>query len=357
MAQLLNEIEWGSPLVGPVVVPEWEVEAKEKFGGSSDYLRRVAPIPWLRRTCAAWPLCPISVLPVRLADLMFLVVSQENSCRYCYGAARAHMHILGYSERVISQIEREMQLAELDEKDEAFIRFCRNLARSNPRPARAQREEMIRLGFSQQQVKEAAFLIANHCFHNRVATFLAAPPVLGYERLGRSFLGRLLRPMLATANRRSVPVPADFVAPAGARFASITGALAGLPAAYLLDQTLNGAFDSPVLSRRIKALMFAVVARMLECGFCQPESRKLLQNEGFDARETEACLASLTSPKLDARESAILAWVRETVHYQPSQIQKRTRALSDAIGSEAMLEAVGVASLANATVRIAMLLE
>jgi alkylhydroperoxidase family enzyme len=357
MAQLLNEIEWGSPLVGPVVVPEWEVEAKEKFGGSSDYLRRVAPIPWLRRTCAAWPLCPISVLPVRLADLMFLVVSQENSCRYCYGAARAHMRILGYSERVISQIEREMQLAELDEKDEAFIRFCRNLARSNPRPARAQREEMIRLGFSQQQVKEAAFLIANHCFHNRVATFLAAPPVLGYERLGRSFLGRLLRPMLATANRRSVPVPADFVAPAGARFASITGALAGLPAAYLLDQTLNGAFDSPVLSRRIKALMFAVVARMLECGFCQPESRKLLQNEGFDARETEACLASLTSPKLDARESAILAWVRETVHYQPSQIQKRTRALSDAIGSEAMLEAVGVASLANATVRIAMLLE
>jgi len=28
MAQLLNEIEWDAPLVPPVVVPEWEAEAK-----------------------------------------------------------------------------------------------------------------------------------------------------------------------------------------------------------------------------------------------------------------------------------------------------------------------------------------
>ena len=125
MALLLGEIEWGPPLVSAVVLPEWEDEAKRRFGGSSDFLRRVAPIPWLRRSCAAATLYPISVLPVRLADLMFLVVSQENSCRYCYGAARAHMRILGYSDRVISQIERETQLAELDAKDQAFIRFCR----------------------------------------------------------------------------------------------------------------------------------------------------------------------------------------------------------------------------------------
>lgn len=357
MAQLLNEIEWGVPLVPPMVVPEWEAEAKQRFGGSSDYLRRVAPVPWLRETCASWTLFPITELSLRHADLTFLVVSQENSCRYCYGAARAHMRILGYSERVISKIEREIQLAELDEKDQAFIRFCRNLARSNPRPARAQRDELIRLGFSPLQVKEATFLIADHCFHNRVASFLACPPVLVYERLGRSFLGRLLRPILATANRRSVAVPADFVAQEGTPFARVTGALAGLPAAYLLDRTLNGAFESPILSRRIKALMFGVVARMLECNFCQPESRKLLQAAGFNDAEVDACLASLSSPKLDARESAILAWVRETVRYQPIQIQKRTRALSETIGAQAMLEAVGAAALANTTVRVAMLLE
>jgi alkylhydroperoxidase family enzyme len=357
MAQLLGEIEWGSPLVGPVLVPEWEAEAKSRFGGSTDYLRRVAPIPWLRRTCASWVLYPITKLPVRLADLMFLVVSQENSCRYCYGAARAHMRILGYSDRVISQIERETQLAELDAKDQAFIRFCRSLARSNPRPAHAERAEMIRLGFSPEAITEATFMIAAHCFSNRIATFLAIPPVVTYERLGRSVLGRLLRPMLATANRRSVPVPTDFKLPAGAPYAEITNALSGLPAAYLLHEALTGALDSPVLSRRIKVLMFGVVARMLECRFCLARNRKMLQAEGFDEAEAEATLAALASPKLDRREAAILSWVRETVRYNPSQIQKHTRALDEAIGTEATLEAVGVAALANATVRVAMLLE
>ena len=357
MAQLLNEIEWGPPLAPPVVLSDWEAEAKQRFGGSSDYLRRVAPIPWLRRACAAWVLCPITALPLRLADLVFLVVSQENSCRYCYGAARAHMRILGYSERVIGRIEREMQLAELDEKDQAFIRFCRNLARSNPRPARAQREELIRLGFSPRAVTEASFLIVDHCFHNRVATFIAAPPVVVYERLGRSILGRLLRPILATANRRSIPVPADFVPKDDAPFARINAPLVGLPAAYLLNETLIDAFDSPVLSRRLKGLVFAVVARILECRFCEPESRRLLRKEGLEDAEVDACLSALASPKLDERESAVLAWARDTVHYQPAQIQKRTRALSDIIGMEATLEAVGVAALANATVRLGMLVE
>jgi len=357
MAQLLNEIEWDAPLVPAVLLPEWETEAKQRYGRSSDYLRRVAPVPWLREACASWTLCPLSELPVRFADLTFLVVSQENACRYCYGAARAHMRMLGYSERVISQIERQVQLAELNEKDEAYIRFCRNLARSNPRPAHEQRDELIRLGFTPLQLKEATFLIVNHCFHNRVASFLACPPEVTYERLGRSFLGRLLRPVLATANRKSIPFPADFATPEGAPFARITGTLAGLPAAYLLDRTLNGAFDSTILSRRIKALMFGVIARMLECRFCLPESRALLRAEGFSDEETDACLASLNSPRLDGNESAVLAWVRETVRYQPSQIQKRTRALSQVIGTDAMLEAVGVAALANSTIRVAMLLE
>jgi len=355
MAQLLSEIEWGEPLVPAVTLPEWDAETKRRFGGSQDYWRRVAPIPWLREACATWMFYPLRALPVRLADIGFLVVSQENACRYCYGAARAHLRILGYSDRFISQLEREVQLAELDPKEQAFIRFCRSLARSNPRPARPQLDEMLRLGFSEAALTETVFFIVDHCFHNRVATFMALPPVLGYERMGRSFLGRLLRPILATANRKSIAMPSDFVAQANAPFAKLTAALAGLPAAYLLNETLTQAFASPVLSRRLKALMFGVVARMLECNFCLSQSCHMLHQEGFDDDEALACLAALASPKLDATESAVLAWVRETVRYQPGQIQKQTRALAERIGSEATLEAVGVAALANATVRVAML--
>ena len=357
MAQLLDEIEWGPALVPPVVLPEWETEAKPRFGGSSDFLRRVAPVPWLRRAVATWTLYPISALPVRLADLAFLIVAQENSCRYCYGAARTHMRILGYSERAIGQIEREMQLAELDKKDQAFVRFCRNLARSNPRPAREQREELMRAGFTAQQVTEAAVLIVLHCFGNRVATFIALPPALDYERMGRSPLRWLLRPMLVRAMRKSIPTPANFVPSEGDPFASIIAPLAGHPAAYLLHDTLQAAFESPILSRRVKALMFAVVARILECRYCEPEARKLLHREGLEDQEVDTSLSALALPKLDVREAAVLAWVRDTVRYQPSQIQARTRALAAAIGPDAALEAVGVAAVANSTVRVAMLCE
>jgi hypothetical protein len=72
--------------------------------------------------------------------------------------------------------------------------------------------------------------------------------------------------------------------------------------------------------------MFGVVARMLECSFCQPESRKLLQTEGFDEKEADACLTSLSSPKLDATEAAILKpGIRGIYHVgdeQPVTLQK-----------------------------------
>jgi hypothetical protein len=154
-----------------------------------------------------------------------------------------------------------------------------------------------------------------------------------------------------------VPVPKDFVVEPGAPFERITRPLAGHAASYMLHQALTSAFESPVLARRTKLLLFAVVARMLECRFCAPEAARLLQDEGFEAAEVEACLASLASPRLDPTETAILEWARETVRYQPTTIQKRTRALRERIGAQAALEAVGLAALANATVRIAMLVD
>ena len=49
--------------------------------------------------------------------------------------------------------------------------------------------------------------------------------------------------------------------------------------------------------------------------------------------------------------------MRDTVYYQTAAIQNQTRALAADIGSAAVLEAIGVAALANGTVRLAMLLE
>jgi hypothetical protein len=45
--------------------------------------------------------------------------------------------------------------------------------------------------------------------------------------------------------------------------------------------------------------------------------------------------------------------VRETLWYEPAVLQRRTRALRDSLTQEQLIEAIGVASLANGLCRMA----
>jgi alkylhydroperoxidase family enzyme len=304
-----------------------------------------------------WERLPVKHFPVRLGDIGALVTAQENACRYCYGVARSQMRLFGYSEKMINNIEREMHLAELDEKDRAFIQFCRNLARSNPRPPKADRDNLIRLGFTPLAVSEMAFLITNHCFYNRVATFISCLPMYELENLAGSFFGRLFRPLIARKLRNLTLKNVDPIDKNSNPFHKIVESLSGLPAAALLNEALNGAFASEVLSQELKILMFAVVAHSLECEFCQAESRNMSLSYGITELEFDSSISSLTSSRLNDQEKKILGWTRETVRFNSADIQKRNRNLAQEIEEDVFLEAIGVASLANTTVRLAMLLE
>jgi len=50
-------------------------------------------------------------------------------------------------------------------------------------------------------------------------------------------------------------------------------------------------------------------------------------------------------------------FARETVRYQPLAIQRRTRELARELSIEEVIEAAGVAALANAVGRLSVLLE
>lgn len=356
MAQLLNEIEWGQPILPSVKIPEWEAEIKADIGFVPDLLTRVSRSPWLRQICLRWSRIPVNGFPRHLSDIAALVVAQENACRYCYGVARSQMRLFGYSEDMISRIERDMHLAELDEKERFFIRFCRNLSRSNPRPPKADRDKLIELGFDPIAVTEMAFLIANHCLLNRVSTFMSCPLSNVFGKLEKSLFARFFRPLVAKKIRSQAltdikPLPEDT-----SSFPAIVQVVSDLPAASLLHEAIEGAFSSKVLSTELKILMFAVVARSLECDFCQSETRKMALNLGLSVSEFSSAVATLTSPRLNQHENKILAWTRETVHFQSGTIQKRMRVLAQEIEEEALLEAIGVASLANSIVRLAVLL-
>jgi len=124
-----------------------------------------------------------------------------------------------------------------------------------------------------------------------------------------------------------------------------------------MKTAIDGAFASEVLGPKTKGLMFAVIARTLACQHCEREARRLLANEGLLSAEVDAALATLQTNRLPSDQSDLLSWSRDTVSYDTTSIQRKTRELAASLGDARLLEAIGVASLANATVRLAMLLE
>jgi alkylhydroperoxidase family enzyme len=357
MTQLMHEIEWSAPLLPRVHIPEWEATVKASLGGVPDIFMRVSRSRWIREAVFKWPRYEVQEFPKKLSDICALVTAQENACRYCYGVARSQMRLFGYSERMIRSIERDMQKAELDEKERAFVQFCRNLSRSNPRPPKSGRDKLIALGFSSLAVAEMAFLITSHCFVNRVSTFLAVPPMGYFEKLPGSFRGRLFRPLIARKIRKLEWN--ETTKPQGEidSFPSVIRSLAGLPAGKARNDALKGAFESDVLSNELKILMFAVIARSLGCRFCERETRNMALDFGFAEAEFDRALNTLSSPRLSEEETKILAWTRETVHFQTGPMQKRISALVRELDEEVLLEAMGMAALANTTVRLAVLID
>ena len=236
MPTLLNEIEWGEPILHITNDPEWKKQVKHELGGESpDLMMIVSPSKWLRIVCLRWPRYVAQEFPQRLADIATLVCAQENACRYCYGVARAQLKLFGYSEKLITRIEKGLHLAELDEKERTFIQFCRNLARSSPRPPKKERDKLIDLGYSKLAVAEMAFYIANHCFINRTATFLSCPLFNKLEGVSVSFLGKIFRPLIAKKIRKTFwndvePLPDDI-----SNFPGVVQSLEGLPGASLLS--------------------------------------------------------------------------------------------------------------------------
>jgi len=364
MALLLDQIEWEDPILPAVDDPAWEAEAKRRVGRVGEIDRRVAPNPWIRELCVAAVSYQPTHVPMRLFNIASFVTAQENACRYCYGANRAALKVMGFPEALIRQIERDASVAELDVRERAVIAFCRNLARAKPRPSRAALEQLVGLGYSKATAEELALLIASFCFYNRIGVLTACPPERAFERFANGPLGRAvgtvapLTRALTTLLRRKPQIVADDASElAAGPFGGVVAALAGLPAARIVKTALDGAFASQIVSRPTKALMFAIVGRALDCRYTQAAAGALLAADGFDAAAVDAAVRTLACARLPPHEAALLAWVRDTVHYQTPAVQTQTRALLDDIGRDATLEAIGVAALANGTVRLAMLLE
>ena len=354
----LASTEWAECLIPLVPVPAaLETEVFGLLGAKPGWLPRIGRSPWIARALASFASHPVAYVTPALRDFVPFVVSQDNSCRYCHGVQRSLLKIFGYSDAYITRVERDFHVVDLAPAETAALDFVRKSSHANPRPTRSDLDELLRAGLSRGAVTEIAALAAASSFANRLATFLALPPEVRLESLtGRRFFG-LLRPLIARSIRRHRRATAPARPSTEGPYARLVAALDGSPMAAVFRRIIDDAFGSPVLPARTKALMAAVIARALGCGYCEDEARRMLEQHGLGAAEIDRILTDLSSPRLDARESRLVGFARETVRYQPGAIQLRVRDVCQGFSADEAVEVVATAALANALGRLSIVLE
>ena len=357
ISEAAAQIEWNECwLDRRPVPPELAAEVRHLLGIVPDWIGRVADVPWLPRAFAALNHPLFAHMPPHLWRLIAFVVSQDQSCRHCYGLTRSMLKMLGFEDQWIEALERDVQLANLAEPDRLALDFARRVSKANPRPRSTDRARLAAAGFTDAAVAEIAYAASAAVVSNRIATLLALPSermVLWADRP----ITRLLRPVTSRIFRvrpaKAEPLPQPNDGPC----AEVVAALAGAPAARVLRRMIDEAMASPVLPRRTKLLMTGVIGRALDCAHAEQEVRAGLLADGFDAGEVADVLGNLASPRLDARETLLVPYARETVRYRNTDIQERTRLLAERMSRAEVLEAVGVASLANGVCRLSVLLD
>ena len=198
----MREVEWEHiPLVEPIRDSEIEQWARERGAPRIYPLRFFTRCPWLARSVARLSTLDLACLDHNFADLTVLVISRDNSCRYCYAGARFLLRISGMSEASIEMLEGEFLTAELEPRRRLGLEFARRISRSNPPPSATDIQALRNVGISHQEILELAYVTAQYSIINRLTTLLALP-VESVERLDRGWVAGLLRPSLGRRLKR-----------------------------------------------------------------------------------------------------------------------------------------------------------
>ena len=355
MASPLLDVTWDQCLLEPAPDRQAEAALRRETGAAPGWVRYFLSCPWLSR--AAIRLGVDNKLLVHLdfptMDLIALMVSRENSCRYCYSVTRMQMRIFGMNEARMQDLERRLASGQLESKQAAAVRFARRMTRSSPLVTPQDLDPLRAAGYSDAEIREIAFTVASVAFFNRISTIPALPPQ-SWEQLADRWFMRLFRPLVAHMIRgwRKRGQPASFTRPPEGPFAGLLLQFEGSPIGPALASALDDLWASPILSRHCKALMFAVVGRGLGCESSSDEIARVFEAEGLAPSDAEQILAHLGGPGVDADDSALLAFARDTIWYEPIQIQRRARELRERLSAAQFVEALGVVALANSLCRL-----
>ena len=139
MSSALANVAWEPCFMEARQDRDLEAYARRRMGLPNAAVRYFAAAPWVART--AIDLHPEFGLLVHLnqqtADLIGIVVSQENSCRFCFAAVRAVLWFQGMDRQRVQRIEQEVARHDLPLPVRAAIDYARSQSRTGPAGAHA----------------------------------------------------------------------------------------------------------------------------------------------------------------------------------------------------------------------------
>jgi AhpD family alkylhydroperoxidase len=358
----VQAIAWNDCLV-PAVTPseslQAEITAILRIKTRSAWINYLAPAPWLARAKARLNLdnLPIAFISVELADLIALVVSRENSCRFCYGITRAFLRVMGRRDEEIERLERGLEVESFSARDKLALELTRKLARANPRVGASDWRALLDAGFSRDELGEITAVASALCWLNRVSTLLALPPPSPMEEPVQSWPQEFFGWWSTRLRSRARRPPA--APPSGPGFGSVLfTALGNTPLAGAIHQCVEEALASPILPLRTKLLTLGVSARALGCTTCERNASQALEALGVSGPETNQILTYLGAPGIDEREARLLAFARDAAFVSPAAaIQRQAQEVARHFSSVEMLEVVGIVALGNLLGRLSTFLE
>lgn len=357
----MSEIEWEPCLLTKHPAPELERRFAEETGRPGELMRFFSDSAW-----AADTLVRVSVqistavhINPNLIDQAGLIVSQDNSCRFCFGVQRAFLRVLGMSEKRIARLEQELLTGDFSPRERAALEFARRLSQSKPVATLADLEPMIEHGFSPEEIVEFAGLVGLHLFLNRMSTFVALPPER-FEKLPDTWWARLFRPLLAikfrSMRRKAKPVPLLDIERSGP-LSLFINALDGLPMARDLRIIVDRLWGSSSLPPRMVTILFAIIARALGSVRCEREAVTMLLEQGLPQADIDQILTHLSSPALSDLERRLVPLARETIWYQPAVIQRRCAEVQSDLSAAEFLDFCGAVALLNTLCRLGVIVD
>ncbi len=140
---LVRDVEWEACLLEPRSNTEVEKRFKKATGQPGALVSYFTTSDWIGDALIELSLQSFHRVHIEqdLRDMACMMVSQDNSCRYCFAATRAVLRVTGMSQKRISELESDLVTADIDEHLRGALEFSRRLAHSNPAPGAAERQE------------------------------------------------------------------------------------------------------------------------------------------------------------------------------------------------------------------------